>query len=222
MPDIPIYETKRIILKSMKNEKYFILVSIIAVFSLGYITFINMVNLGLVDNKYQYATVVSSIPSVLSTTSSQISTSTKFSLPPESPVNYTDNKNGTITDNYTSLIWKKCPQGMSGNDCKNGSPSYRILSESQTECSKLNFAGKVGWRLPTLKELQSIVDTGTYDPSINKNFFSGTDDPYWTDTAPAAYPVSRFTVIFSEGSVYYVDMNSVAATRCVYDGNVKK
>jgi len=162
------------------------------------------------------------IPEVATTTAIQISSSTnKYRLPPESPINYTDNKNGTIIDNYTGLIWKKCPQGLFGNDCKSGSPSLRIWSEARVECENLNFAGKNGWRIPNLKELQSIVDTGAFDPSINKKFFMGSGDPYWTLTSPAEYPASKFTVLFSDGSVYYSDMNNSAATRCVYDGDVK-
>jgi hypothetical protein len=30
---------------------------------------------------------------------------------------YTNHGNGTVTDNQTNLMWKKCTQGRSGNDC---------------------------------------------------------------------------------------------------------
>jgi len=141
-------------------------------------------------------------------------------LPPESPTNYTDNRDGTISDNYTGLVWIKCTQGMSGSDCKSGSPSLRVWSKARTECDDLTFAGKTDWRLPTLKELQSIVNSKEYDPAINKTFFvNTTDNPYWTETSPAEYLASKFTVLFSDGSVYYKDSNNYAATRCVRGGN---
>ena len=196
----------------MKNEKYLIIVSIIAFVSLGYIVFTNS---KLLTSKYlnnQYGAVL-----MASSTTNSTSTNTLLGLPPESPVNYTDNNNGTLTDNYTGLIWRKCPQGMLGNDCKTGSPTLREWSKARVECENLNFAGKSGWRMPTLKELQSIVDSGSFDPSINKKFFIGTDDPYWTLTSPAEYPASKFTVLFTDGSVYYRDSNNFAATRCVHD-----
>jgi hypothetical protein len=105
---------------------------------------------------------------------------------------------------------------MSGNDCKAGSPSLRVWVKARTECDDLVFAGKSDWRMPTLKELQSIVNTKEYDPAINKTFFvNTTDDPYWTETSPAEYLASKFTVLFSDGSVYYKDSNNFAATRCV-------
>ena len=195
----------------MKKEKYFIIVSIIAFASLGYIV---LNNSGLISSKYinnQYGAVL-----MASSTQNSTSINADFSLPPESPVNYADNNNGTITDNYTGLIWKKCPQGISGSDCKAGSPSLRAWSKARVECENLNFAGKSGWRMPTLKELQSIVDSGSFDPAINKKFFIATDDPYWTLTSPAEYPASKFTVLFTDGSVYYRDSNNFAATRCVH------
>ncbi len=48
------------------------------------------------------------------------------------------------------------------------------------ECAK-EYAGSYGWRLPTPKELLSIVDNGKYDPAINTDFFPGTNDEwFWT------------------------------------------
>ena len=47
-------------------------------------------------------------------------------------------------------------------------------------CEK-EYAGSYGWRLPTPKELLSIVDNGRYDPAINTDLFPGTNDEwFWT------------------------------------------
>ena len=49
-------------------------------------------------------------------------------------------------------------------------------------CEK-EYAGSYGWRLPTPKELLSIVDNGRYDPAINTDLFPGTNDEwFWTST----------------------------------------
>lgn len=169
----------------------------------------------------QFGAVMTAIGTSTPTTSATSTNNTNIKgLPPEAPTNYTDNKNGTITDNYTGLIWKKCVQGMTGSDCKLGSPSLRIWGKAVADCDEMNFAGKTDWRIPTLKELQSIVNTKEFDPAINKKFFLNTPDhPYWTETSPAEYPANKFTVIFSDGSVYYRDINNYAATRCVRGGN---
>ena len=153
------------------------------------------------------------------TSTSTVSTSTLNILPPESPVNYKDNGDGTITDNYTKLIWMKCPVGMSGSTCKSGSPALRAWSVARDYCDDLNFAGKKDWRLPNLKELESIVSTTSFDPSMNQKIFGGTSDIFWTSVAPARYLASKFGVLFSDGSVYFQSDNSSAATRCVRGGN---
>ena len=47
-------------------------------------------------------------------------------------------------------------------------------------CEK-EYAGSYGWRLPTPKELLSIVDNGRYDPAINTEYFPGTNGEwFWT------------------------------------------
>ena len=95
----------------------------------------------------------------------------------------------------------------------------RSSAEGQLECGKLKTLGKSDWRLPTLKELESIVDSTSHDPSINKKFFpKSTDDPYWTDTTPGEFQGQKYTVLFSDGSVYHVSSGSAAATRCVRTG----
>ena len=48
------------------------------------------------------------------------------------------------------------------------------------ECAK-EYADGYGWRLPTPKELLSIVDNSRYDPAINTDYFPDTNDEwFWT------------------------------------------
>jgi len=170
----------------------------------------------------QFSTAILAIDtstSTVGTVATSSASTTQDVLPPEDPTNYSDNNNGTITDNYTKLVWLKCPLGFSGSTCDNGSPALQEWSKSRNACESLTFAGKTGWRLPTLKEAESIVNTGAFDPAINTKFFLATVDPYWTASAPARYQYSKFTVLFSDGSVYFQSDNSPAATRCVRDNN---
>ena len=52
-------------------------------------------------------------------------------------------------------------------------------------CEK-EYAGSYGWRLPTPKELLSIVDNGRYDPAINTDLFPGTNDEWFWSSADFA------------------------------------
>lgn len=61
--------------------------------------------------------------------------------------NFTDNGDGTITDNATGLMWMQ-------NDNGRG----LLWEEALSYAENLEFAGYTDWRLPDIKELQSIAD----------------------------------------------------------------
>lgn len=64
--------------------------------------------------------------------------------------NFADNGDSTITDNATGLMWSK-------NDSRAGMNWQSALAWVQTKNTS-NYLGYNDWRLPTAKELQSIVD----------------------------------------------------------------
>ena len=81
---------------------------------------------------------------------------------------FTDNNNGTVTDNLTGLVWLK------DANCANKSWSTALtwvatLKGDNTMCTntKLNDGSVAGqWRLPTIKELSSLVNAGTSKPAL--------------------------------------------------------
>lgn len=59
---------------------------------------------------------------------------------------YQDNGDGTISDLNTGLMWSKSPVGkMTWQEAVNGASSF-------------NLGGYTDWRLPTIKELYSLID----------------------------------------------------------------
>ena len=60
---------------------------------------------------------------------------------------FTDNGDGTITDKATGLMWMQ-------DDSGNGMTWEEALKFAESK----EFAGCSDWRLPNIKELQSIVD----------------------------------------------------------------
>jgi Protein of unknown function (DUF1566) len=171
-------------------------------------------------------------------------------------LNYTDNGDGTITDNNTKLMWEKKSDDGGIHDEDN---SYRwsgLCQDNSTRCgtsadcsglsgtalctatdgqgtgltifqwvAQLNaekFAGHTDWRIPNLKELESIVDSQNYDPAVDAEFFNtvscssgctldgagGTTECsctksgfYWSATTYIGLPSYAWNVFFDDGSV---------------------
>jgi len=99
-----------------------------------------------------------------------------------SPVpRFTDNGDGTVSDNLTGLIW-----------LKNARCFYSNWLDALSNCNTLN-SGECGlsdgsvegdWRLPNLKELQSLLDYGRYNPCLplGHPFSVASGGGYWSST----------------------------------------
>ena len=107
------------------------------------------------------------------------------------PPSYTDNDDGTITDNLTGLMWQKEDN------------TTRAWDDAKTYCNDLTLTAYTDWRLPSKKELMSIVDYGTSSPSIDTTYFPGTNAfNYWSSTTYVYNSSSAFYVCFNHGGVY--------------------
>lgn len=122
---------------------------------------------------------------------------------------FIDNRDGTITDTKTDLIWQK------EADCK----AY-TWPEAMNYCRGLNLAGHEDWRLPTVQELVSLVDYGRFDMAIDPAFqcFSAY---YWSSTTNAYNTDSAWNVSFYSGSNYYYDKSNSYYVRAVREGKEK-
>ena len=86
---------------------------------------------------------------------------------------FTDNGNGTITDNLTQLVWQKV-----------SNPNLFTWENALVYAEGLNLATASDWRLPNIKELQSLNDETVSNPSVNTTFFPtiGVHN-YWSSTS---------------------------------------
>ncbi len=117
---------------------------------------------------------------------------------------FTDNGNNTVTDNATGLIWIKDHTAVSAGGYALGSAfSWEKAFLAVEAINQEKYSGYSDWRLPNVKELQSIVDYGSFEPAINSAFFPNTKSEfYWTSTTYGPNPEAAWAVSFNNG---YVD-----------------
>ena len=134
-----------------------------------------------------------------------------------------DNGDGTITDTKTGLIWKRCLEGQSGSDCASGSAEAftweQALQRAQTVNSGGGFAGASVWRVPTIKELSSLVEHQCVDPAINLTRFPNASyDWLWSSSAVAGYASYAWGVFFDFGYVNWSSEDDSGQVRLVRSG----
>lgn len=84
---------------------------------------------------------------------------------------FVDNADGTLTDLVTGLMWKRCPEGLSGSDCSLGAASNKVWGVAMKTARDSNYAGYDDWRLPNLKEMQTLVDVASDNPAQDESVF---------------------------------------------------
>jgi len=87
-----------------------------------------------------------------------------------------------VRDNVTGLIWEV--KSLDNNSINSRNDQYNWFDAQDVYIKKLNdnkFGGNTDWRLPTLKELGSIVNLGKDNPSINTFYFpnTGNSRKFW-------------------------------------------
>ena len=125
---------------------------------------------------------------------------------------FTDNGNGTVTDNLTGLIWLK------NADCDGVKTWGEALGDCNTlangTCGLMDGSVAYDWRLPNLKELQSLIHYGAWDPALPNTAGTGQwfeDNPftnvqsgdYWSSTTCAGGTGGAWYVLLGNGFVSY-------------------
>jgi hypothetical protein len=124
-----------------------------------------------------------------------------------------DNGDGTVSDKCTGLMWQQDTADVN-KDGKLTAADRVPWCDALTYCANLDFAGHDDWRLPNVRELQSIVDYGRFNPSVDP-VFKALASTYWASTSYADFG-GAWVVWFDLGFVgddTEINVSSVRAVR---------
>jgi hypothetical protein len=127
-------------------------------------------------------------------------------------LSYLDNGDGTFTDNNTLLMWEKKEAGnFEGDECLTTPHSVHTTctwAEATgpwiAAINAANLGGHNDWRVPNVRELQSIVDYSKINTASSLPGFSGAGH-YWSSTTYAGNSSNAWFVDFVYGSMDNAD-----------------
>ena len=144
---------------------------------------------------------------------------------------YTDNGDGTITDNNTGLMWEKKSADGSIHDKDSTHTWANAFAVHIAGLNAANFAGHNYWRLPNVNELQSLVNYENLFPSVSSAFnkdcaasctvltCSCTASPFhWSSSTNAGVPSDAWIVNFGIGGVNASGKSFTGHVRAVRGG----
>lgn len=111
-----------------------------------------------------------------------------------------------FVDKSTSLIWQ---------DHQDNEELSITYPQSQEYCSNLVIGKYSDFRIPSLVELQSIVDYKRHNPAIKKGFDYVSNEYYWTTTPFADDNKIVWLIHFKKGERTVKDMHYDRHIRCV-------
>lgn len=120
--------------------------------------------------------------------------------------------NDGVLDKQTGLVWEKSPQTASAR-----------WSVARRTCAEKNVGGQKGWRLPSLSELQNMVDPSIAPPGPTlppgHPFKAVQSAVYWSETRPGEDPKGAWAVHFGlGGGAVFINWAHAVQVWCVHDG----
>jgi hypothetical protein len=122
---------------------------------------------------------------------------------------FTDKGNGTVKDNLTNLTWLKNANCFGAQTWVNALSAANNLADdpasTTTDCGLSDGSLAGDWRLANVKELQSLIDFGNFNPALPTGHpFSGVQSSdYWSSTSLAVRPDVAWIVILNDGVTFF-------------------
>ncbi|KJU85673.1 secreted protein containing DUF1566 [Candidatus Magnetobacterium bavaricum] len=116
---------------------------------------------------------------------------------------FTDNGDGTVTDNLTGLVWSRDAGAPKVGSCAGGGRYWPAALDYVKCLNAAKYLGYGDWRLPNKKELYSLIDHGRYSPALSSDypFINANNDFYHSSNTNADYDYRVWGVNMADGNI---------------------
>ncbi len=133
---------------------------------------------------------------------------------------FTANRDTSITDNLTGLVWApdgnlmllRDPHWEKQGPAMNGSVTWQHALDYIAKLNAENYLGYNDWRLPNLKELESLVNNAQSDTAawLNDQGFTNAHagDYFWSSTSAASDAAKAWCVDMTYGNTHYFNKDN--------------
>jgi len=111
-----------------------------------------------------------------------------------------------VRDTTTGLTWEQSPD-----------LSHLVWNEAIAHCEDKRLGGQEGWRLPTVKELATLIDQEQKDPALPQNhpFANIRSAVYWSSTPSQTDDIVAWHVSFFTGQIVTDQKSQTRRVWCV-------
>ena len=127
------------------------------------------------------------------------------------------------SQNHTYTWYSMDQRSNGGNEGSASGGNCSVAGHCDTEkfvvdVNSQALCGRTIWRMPTRKELTSILDRSRTNPALDTNYFPNTPTPasgFWSGSADATFAFFAWSVDFSTGRAESVGKGSPNQVRLV-------
>ena len=109
-----------------------------------------------------------------------------------------------VRDKNTGLFWESQNEAWT-----------KTWEQAKSYCEALDKWWKTNWRLPTISELEWLVDFSRYSPAINTNYFTVASAYYWSSTTRANDTGNAWVLSFYNGDTFWYSKTGSYYVVCV-------
>lgn len=116
-----------------------------------------------------------------------------------------------LKDSRSGLLWSSGPEPMR---------TYDWFIATELRAKGLILCGLPDWRVPTLKELETLYEAMTHEKDKGSLFLNGAGPEIWSSTSSAARPGYAWVLDFYTGEKHIRDKLDFRHTRLVHSVNI--